>query len=154
MVDVYTVAFEPWHYWEVVNSGKMVAQLSSSASPEQLEWLARNSISWTLCIHDGEFDVIAGVIFVSELAPGNGQVNMIVTNDIVPFHVRRRVVVAFRKLIDSVFASGLHRIQCEVDVTFDEGKRLVQHMGFKSEGVSPGFYEKHTDVERYAIVRR
>lgn len=150
MANVYTVKFEPWHYEVVVNSGKLIAELSGRTPMPQLEWLAANSYSWTICVED----VIAGVLFGSEIVSGNVQLNMIVTSDIKPLCVLRKVTRIFRELMDNGFSNGIHRLQCEVVFGFEEAKRLVEHFGFKSEGLMCGYYSKDVDVERFAIVRR
>lgn len=156
MANVYVIKFEPWHYRSIVESGDMVTTLNSVASDNELEWLANNAYSYTYVYANDEtgVDEFVGVCFVSEWVKGNGQVNMIVTNKLNVFGVRKAFWKVFTKQRDQMFEIGLHRLQCEVNVDFEEGRRLVRHMGFESEGISKGMYDKYVDVERFAIVRR
>jgi len=98
-------------------------------------------------------DKVAGSLGIAKVFNGNGIAWCIMDRDIPKKYKRRVSLICKEELIKKMDRFKFHRVQADIAMSFDEGRRFVEFLGMESEGVMRAFGPDKEDYERYAMVR-
>ena len=106
---------------------------------------------------DRESGALAGVVNANEIVRGAAQSAFLGYYAFAPFAGTGRMEAGLRAMLREAFGPlGLHRLEANIQPDNTRSIDLVKRLGFRLEGVSPGYLEIHgrwRDHERWAITR-
>ena len=96
---------------------------------------------------------VVGSLGIAKVFNGVGIAWCIMDRDIPGKFKRRVALICKEELVRKMDRFNFHRVQADIAMSFDDGRKFVEFVGMKSEGVMRAFGPDKEDYERYAMVR-
>lgn len=136
---------------DVIAKGIMECNVRSDGSNDLRELAEARESSGTARtgMIDGE---VAGCAGVDLLWPGVGEIWLLLSH--LPEEKSVAAVLLLKRWLSYLINENkLHRLQCHVRCDFAKAVKLVEYMGFQSEGIARQFTHDKMDCISYAITR-